>query len=178
MGELLSGLVSRATAWFAAWKIVLIVGAVCLAVGAGGALYVKAKFDAAARVHVVTQTLHTQWKLDQKSYDAGLAAGKARVVIQTQTKTLIQKVPVYVTAQNDAECVVPVGFVRLYNAAVTESDLAPSVRADGAPSGVAISTVAATDIANIGTYNEVADQLRRLQKWESDRVAAERAAQK
>jgi hypothetical protein len=174
----MSELLGKALSFAGGLKVYAIVAAACLAIGAAGMRHYDNLVQAAAQAHAITQTLKTQWVLDKKSYDAGLAAGKAKVVIQTVTKTLIREVPTYVTAQNDAECPVPVGFVRLYNAAIAQSNLAPASGTDGAPSGVALSAVISTDLENIGTYNEVADQLKRLQAWEADRVATETRSMK
>lgn len=76
-----------------------------------------------------------------------------RVRIQTVTKTLIEKVPVYVTAKADADCTVPLGFVRLHDAAAAGSAGLPSASGGSidTPSGVPLSAVASTVVANYGT---------------------------
>lgn len=76
-----------------------------------------------------------------------------RVRIQTVTKTLIEKVPYYVTAKADADCTVPLGFVRLHDAAAAGSAGLPSAAGGplDAPSGVPLSAVASTVAANYGT---------------------------
>lgn len=76
-----------------------------------------------------------------------------RVRIQTVTKTLIEKVPYYVTAKADADCTVPLGFVRLHDAAASGSAGLPSSSGGplDAPSGVPLSAVASTVTANYGT---------------------------
>jgi hypothetical protein len=73
----------------------------------------------------------------------------ARVEIRTRTVTLIQKVPTYVTPASDAQCIVPVGFLRLYNAAAAGVPT-PAGGPVEAPSGVPLSTVLETDVANLG----------------------------
>ena len=92
----------------------------------------------------------------------------ARDRIQTLTRTLIEKVPVHVTPAADRACVVPLGFVRVHDAAAA-GDLsalsgAPG-QSDDAPSGLALSAVAGAVVANYGTCNTTAQQLSDLQAW-------------
>lgn len=95
--------------------------------------------------------------------------------IQVQTRTVIQKVPVYVTPEADARCILPVGFVRLYNAAATGADPAavpdPAGRPDGAPSGIACSEVAADLADNFGIARQNAAELTGLQDWNQAQAA-------
>ena len=87
-------------------------------------------------------------------------------VVEKRAATLIKEVPVYVSAQADAACVVPVGFVRLHDAAATGTEPAAPERtgaADAAPSGVALSTVAATSVDNYAACHANAEQLSSLQ---------------
>ncbi len=56
---------------------------------------------------------------------AGIVAAQEKT--RTVTRTLVQKVKVYVPQAADARCVVPDGFVSLWNAAIGGADLpAPS----------------------------------------------------
>lgn len=87
-------------------------------------------------------------------------------VVEKRAATLIKKVPVYVSAKADAACVVPAGFVRLHDAAATGTEPAAPERtgaADAAPSGVALSTVAETNVDNYAACNANAEQLIGLQ---------------
>lgn len=88
--------------------------------------------------------------------------------VRVKGDTIIQKVPVYVTAQADAACTVPVGFVRLHDAAATNTAPDDPSDSDAQPSGVALSAVAATVADNYTAYYELAarfdalrDRLRR-----------------
>ncbi|RMO79803.1 hypothetical protein ALQ33_200025 [Pseudomonas syringae pv. philadelphi] len=88
--------------------------------------------------------------------------------IEKRGATIIKEVPVYVSAKADAACTVNSGFVRLHDAAATGADLSPSGgsgAADEAPSGVALSTVAATTAANYAACNANAEQLSKLQGY-------------
>jgi hypothetical protein len=84
--------------------------------------------------------------------DASAAPEKTRAVIQWRTRYLTKEVPVYVTPEADRRCIVSRGFVRLYNAAA--SGLPAVAGAAGGPddadSGLALSAVAETDVANLG----------------------------
>ncbi|VVD78509.1 hypothetical protein [Pandoraea fibrosis] len=88
--------------------------------------------------------------------------------IRVKGDTIIQKVPVYVTAEADAACTVPVGFVRLHDAAAGNTPPDNPGDADARPSGVALSAVAETVADNYTAYYELAarydalrDKLRR-----------------
>jgi len=59
-------------------------------------------------------------------------------VIEKQGKTIIQRVPVYVTPDDDSRCAVPAGFVRLHDAAARAEDLgAGPGAADASPPAAA-----------------------------------------
>lgn len=58
-------------------------------------------------------------------------------VIERQGKTIIQRVPVYVTPDDDSRCAVPAGFVRLHNAAARSEDIGAGPGAPDAPSSPA-----------------------------------------
>jgi hypothetical protein len=47
-------------------------------------------------------------------------------VIEKRGQTIIKEVPVYVTNDDDAHCIVPAGFVRLHDAAAAGADLRQS----------------------------------------------------
>lgn len=68
--------------------------------------------------------------------------------IYVKGKTITQEVKIYVTAKDDAGCVVPVGFVREYNAAWSGAPAGSPADADRGPSGIPLSTVAETDAGN------------------------------
>jgi len=88
---------------------------------------------------------------------------------QPVTQTIIQKVPVYVSAKSDAACVVPWGAVRLFDAAASGSDpgLVAAAIAPGQPDDAAstfhLSDLVALYAKNIGAGRDNADQLTALQ---------------
>lgn len=117
----------------------------------------------------------------RQAFEQGQALGTVRDVVVTRyidrtrivtgkAKTIIKQVPVYVSKESDARCVVPAGFVRLHTAAVL--NLPPvagtaSVPND-APSGIPLSAVAETDADNYEIGHLNAEQLKALQEWARD----------
>ncbi len=97
----------------------------------------------------------------------GAAVAERQAEIRILRQTLIREVPRYVTVEADARCAVPVGFVRLHDAAAagvpTVADTAGQP-AD-APSGLALSAVAETVADNYGACHADAEALRGWQAW-------------
>lgn len=141
---------------------------------------------AGARTQAVTQA--------NAQAAATLGQTDAKVITQIHyiTRTLVKEVPTYVTAQADASCTIPVGFVRLYNDDVSGASeptdgpastqpspptLGPDatspanggvLRSDqsaamSAPSGLKLSQVLTTDLGNIDAAKANAQQVRDLQ---------------
>lgn len=100
---------------------------------------------------------------------AGQHFAETQTNIVTRTITQIKEVPIYVTPKADAACVVNAGFVQLHDSAAREPSAAAIPDAAGqspdGPSGVALSEVAATVVANYGTYYQTRAQLIALQEW-------------
>ncbi|MDP9583561.1 UNVERIFIED_ORG: hypothetical protein J2791_002873 [Burkholderia contaminans] len=84
-------------------------------------------------------------------------------VVREKGDTIIKEVPVYVDREADRACVVPVGFVRVHDGAATNVPVGDPRSADAAPSGIALSVVAATVAGNYTTCHENAEQLTALQ---------------
>jgi hypothetical protein len=84
--------------------------------------------------------------------------------VEAQARTIVKEIPVYVTKDDDSRCVVPVGFVRIHDAAANGD--APSARdSNAAPSGVELSAVASTVADNYGICRQNSEQLKALQEW-------------
>ncbi|WP_334070414.1 hypothetical protein [Burkholderia cepacia] len=84
-------------------------------------------------------------------------------VVREKGDTIIKEVPVYVDREADRACVVPVGFVRVHDGAAANVPVGDPGSADAAPSGIALSAVAATVTGNYTTCYENAEQLIALQ---------------
>jgi hypothetical protein len=102
---------------------------------------------------------------------------RERVRIQTRTVTLIREVPVYVTPAADDRCVIPVGFVRLHDAAASETRLPATAGGPlDAPAGIDLSAVASVVATNYGTaYGWRAEALT-WRRWYAEQKAAWDAA--
>lgn len=87
--------------------------------------------------------------------------------VRTNTVYLTKEIPDAIPAVADAACVVPVGFVRLHDAAASGLPSVPSPAGlpDESPSGVQLSAVEQTVIANYGAGHETSEQLTALQDW-------------
>lgn len=100
-----------------------------------------------------------------------------KVEIRTITKTLIEKVPVYVTVEADRRVDVPVGFVRLHDQAASGLPGlpdAPGLVVD-APSGVPLSAVAETVAGNYGVAYEWREEALACRVWVARQEALWRA---
>ncbi|KVQ82165.1 hypothetical protein WK07_11825 [Burkholderia multivorans] len=84
-------------------------------------------------------------------------------VVREKGDTIIKEVPVYVDREADRACVVPLGFVRVHDAAAANVPVGDPGSTDVAAAGVALSAVAATVADNYTTCHENAEQLIALQ---------------
>jgi hypothetical protein len=107
---------------------------------------------------------------------AGREARVAQERIRTVTKTIIREIPIYVTPAADAAYPLPVGLLRIHDAAARGVAVPrvpdPSGRADDAPSGVAASAFGAVLAGNLGQCLKDRDRLVRFQGWARDQEAA------
>lgn len=130
-----------------------------------GAASVQARWDAQARAEATAAQLQVDKSelVSQMVVDHYIDRVK---VVMAQSAVIVKQVPVYVTRQADARCTVPVGFVRLHDAAAQGAALpaSPGAAVD-APSGVALSAVAGTVAGNYGLCRATAERLSALQDW-------------
>ena len=92
-----------------------------------------------------------------------------RAVIEIHTKDLLRKAPLHVPPSADLRFKLPVGFVRLHDAAASGLDLSavpdPAGRTDDAASDLAPSVAAGVIIDNYGACRATTEQLSALQDW-------------
>jgi hypothetical protein len=88
------------------------------------------------------------------------------------TRTLVRKVPVYVTKETDRRFAVPVGLVRLLDAASRNKFPGTPGAIDGSASDVAISEVARVGVTNYGMCQKWRYDLLALQGWVREEQAA------
>ncbi len=114
---------------------------------------------------------------DRNAAQQALAAGQSATTVVTEYvdrvqvvrergQTIVKEVPVYVTQKADAACTVPAGFVRLYNAAATGTELDASAGDPDAPAeGITLSAVADTTATNFAICRENAETVIALQEF-------------
>lgn len=177
---------SRLLAALAGWKgyaAAFLLGAVVAGLGAGAAVWKvrdwmqasaerdQAQADAKAARQVVARTQAAAVVTET----VGRATETRREAVRTEYRTIIERIPVYVTQEADRAVDVPVGFVRLHDAAAQGSAAAlpdsPREPAD-APSGVALSTVAGTVASNYGQCLDWREQVIGWQRWYHEQVEA------
>ncbi len=161
-------------------KAYLIIAAVALAAGltagAAGSWKVRdwmaaeaalkvAKADANAVRRAMAKTIQA----NSVSNDVGAAATAERIRIEYRTRTLIKEVPIYVTAETDARYPLPVGLVRMHDAAALGRDVSDvpdaAGRADGDASDVEASDLAVAVSENYGACLAWRDSVTRWQDW-------------
>jgi hypothetical protein len=173
--------IGAALKFLAGWKGYALVAVICLAAGAAGGWEARDLYAdradgkrAEGRVKTVERIVYRERAADDITQRIGEESAARQVQIRTATRTIIEKVPVHVTAEADADCVVPVGFVRVHDAAATgdEARLSePPGQPDDAASGIALSAVAETVTFNYGVARETRQQLIDLQGWVREQQA-------
>ncbi len=143
----------------------------------GGGLKAEiARLEAQHTADTLAQARAEALALAAQARAAAAAEGEARAHVlaaranDDQIRTVIQKVPVYVSAKSDSGCVVPWGVVRLLDAAASGADpgfaaahIAPG-QPDDAASDVKLSEAVALLAADLGIARDNADQLRYLER--------------
>jgi len=140
---------------------------ICLVIGFGAGWRVHDWKDASSQVRTVVKVAKVVEKQGAINTVAAQKEQAAQDRIVLVTKTIVQKVPEYVTAEADARCVVPNGFVRIHDAAAAGVPPVPNAagKPDDAPSGVELSSIAETVAGNYGAAHLNAERLLALQEW-------------
>lgn len=87
-------------------------------------------------------------------------------ILRANAADLHQEIPRHVTTSADAACPVPVGFVRVHDAAAQGVPIDPAAGDPDAPApGITLSAVADTVAGNYGTCHEIREQLIGLQDY-------------
>lgn len=128
----------------------------------------------AARVEAARKAVvKTEAKADAITADVGQKAEVKQAEIRTVTRTIIEKVPVYVTPKADAQCVVTRGFVRLHDAAAAGRlpEVANGPDDADSPAGIPLSTAASTVAANYGQCLQWRSIAEGWQDWNARQAA-------
>lgn len=138
-----------------------------------GASRIQAKWDAdKALIQHQSDVLQMQYDNLIVEYESKAPIIEEKIkIIKEKGDDILINVPKYISKKADADCPVPVGFVRLYNGAITGS--LPTDTSTGdlneATSGVGLTDIAATSVANFTKYRQVKEQLIELIAWEKKR---------
>lgn len=173
---------NRFLAALAGWKgyaAVLLVG---LSIGSAGTWKVRDWMAAEAALKVARADLRGAIEVGRRTHvaaeitqDVGAKVEAARAETRIVYRTITERIPVYVTPEIDRDYLLPVGFVRLHDAAAggSAATLPDSAGEPAdAPSGVPLSSAAATIVGN---YAGCTDDRARLKGWQ-DWYAEQRAA--
>lgn len=173
---------SRALQILAGWKGYALVLAIGLALGWGGAWKVRdgmaaeaALKAAQAQARAATDVIGRTQQAAIVSEDVGRAVEAAQVETRIVYRTITERIPVYVTPETDRAVVLPLGFVRLHDAAAAGTVAALPDRAGqpaDAPSGIALSAAAGTIVGNYGTCLDWRNQVIGWQGWYAEQSAS------
>lgn len=109
----------------------------------------EAKRLEAAKVKVAKREV----KADAITSKVSTETVKEQARIEYRTKILVKEIPIYVSPAADSRCILPLGWVRLHDAAASGSppslSQGPGGPLDG-PSGIAASTAISSVIENYG----------------------------
>lgn len=163
--------------FFVGWRLNVFCAVAGFAAG-GYAMNVWHEAQDAKALRGQIKEANRQIEREQQSDDATQATGEAVAVavdrVQWRTRTLIREVPVYVTPETDASYGnLPVGFVRLHDAAATGTPPVPlgTGQSDGSPSGTAPSAAIGGIVDNYGTCHVWREQVIGWQSWYRDQSA-------
>lgn len=127
-----------------------------------------------AQAAATAQAAALQKQQDAITLSSAVSEASNQTRIITRTSTLIQKVPTYVTVQQDRACV-SYGLVRVLDAAVHGVDPSelqlPAGQSDDACSPVKASDLARSVAGNYGVAHQNAEQLTALQADVSAKLA-------
>lgn len=166
----------------AGWKGYVAVLMIGIALGGAGTWKVRDWMAAEAALKQARADLRGAIEVGRRAQvaaeitqDVGAKVETVRAETRIVYRTITERIPVYVTPEIDRDYLVPVGFVRLHDAAAAGSaaTLPDSLgESADAPSGVPLSTVASTVVGN---YASCTDDRARLIGWQ-DWYALQKAA--
>lgn len=151
------------------------VGVLLLGVAGTGA-WMTDRYQAAQKRASDAEAMTASLRSQLDSTEAGVIKVTEYVdrvhTVYVKGDTIIKEIPRYVPAQADAACTIPIGFVRVHDAAAAGTMLGPGARdTDAASSGIAISTVAGAIAGNYTVCHANAEQLNALQQLLRDQGA-------
>lgn len=129
-----------------------------------GASHVQAEWDAANTKQTLRVAVVKRRQAEATVQVITKYVDRVKIVRETSA-TIAKEVPIYVSPEADAVCVLSRGFVRLHDAAAAGVVPGAAAGPDASFSGIALSTVAGTVAGNYERCHENAEQLIALQEW-------------
>lgn len=140
-------------------------GALLLAAGFGLGHHQKTLEDASAALAGAKKAVVTVQAQGAANSTVDQKAVAALAKTQSNTASLVQKVPLYVTRKADDQCIIGVGAVQLLDAAAGGSvPHTPSGLPD-ADSGVALSSLVSDTVVNAGSYRQAVTKGSTWDDW-------------
>lgn len=114
------------------------------------------------QIVATARLVQTQQKI---TVNVGNIYADVRLTIVQATDKRLSEVTAHVTPQQDRDCPIALGFVRVWNDAAHGPVPGPAAGTDDAASGIALSDIAKLAVKTDGQYDETAAQLTALQDW-------------
>lgn len=119
--------------------------------------------DLKAQTKAIDAALRTERSQNQISADAGKVAAEHQASIEAHAQIIRQEIPIYVTREADARCIMPLGAFRVLDSAATglpvDQTLGGSAEPNDAPSGVDCSRFVDLVAEDFKRYRAVSKQL-------------------
>lgn len=125
------------------------------------------KADAEAALKASERARGTEATNEQTSQEVGRQVEEKQAEIRYVTRTILKEVPIYVSPESDARCVVPVGAIVMLDTAATGNPPAPLAPGESpdAPSRHELSGVVSSVVENYGYTRELETQVIGWQTW-------------
>lgn len=148
-----SAIAGTASSLLGNWQVTLGAAVIAAGLGAFGTYKVMHNANEAAVTKQAVATVRLVEHQATINTQLGAIYVPQLVFIHDHTNQLQQEVPEHVTPEIDRSYPVPLGFVRMRNAASHGPVPGPAAGGDADPSGVPISDVARADVADEGTLD-------------------------
>ena len=149
------------------WKPLAVSLLVAAIYGAGwieGAGHINTKWEAEKKTNALAAAEQEKRQAEDQIKVVTVYVDKIKVV-HDKGAIINKEVPAYVPPDADADCTIHMGFVRLHDAAATNTIPGPTRDTDAAPAGIALSTVAETLADNYQRCHENIEQIKAWQQW-------------
>ena len=149
---------ARITALLAAACCLFLLGVIWGERSAGEREIERTEKRAEQTVKVAKAQIQVVWKTETKYRD--------RIkTVYVKGETIEKAVPVYVTPADDQRCSVPLGFVRIHDAAWANEPAGPPAESDREPAGVPLSAVAEVSAHNATSCHAWREQALGLREF-------------